>query len=214
MIPRSRSSQTPLSFREALTFELGLTRRNYSPTKDSARLAAFLKWARCHNGLLVSAPDTPAFSRAVGHAGLIDAGLAEVVPLWRRMPDYAHGFLRRKMLMRSLAVVPLSDRKIDWHTVPRATLRNVAPSSLDILEQFPMEWTAAQISALCFGRDDWVLLAPVFACLFSEIAQKFGDEEAKDCLTRVASPAFAKAVTATWDTHGYAEHPYNILRRL
>ena len=201
--PRDHCQVSPL--------KLGLTRRKYTPTKDVSVLRRFVEWARSNGGLMTNAIDNETLLEVVRQACEVDEGMGAAVPSWKRLPKYAHAFLRRKLVLRALSAVKLEDRRVQWNEVLLSTLRTVCPDSRGFLAAVPPGWSAADMSEFCFGRCDWAIFASAMTCLFSEAVQKKTCSD-KDFLQAVASPAFLSAAKAYHSQHGYAQHPVNLLR--
>ena len=191
--------------------ELGLTRRKYRPTKDRGVLRAFVEWARSNAGLMTNATDNETFFEAVRQACEVDEGMSATVPLWKSTPQYAHAFLRRKLVLRALSAVKPEDRRVEWDEIPLSTMRLVCPDSHGFMDAVPTDWSAADMSEFCFGRCDWAMFASAMTCLFSEAVHKKTCSD-KELLQAVASPAFVSAAKAHHSQHGYAQHPFNLLR--
>ena len=65
---------------------------------------------------------------------------------------------------------------IDWGQIKVSDLQRAVLDQGDVLSTFPKEWSAADVSRLCWGRLDWALLVPIFGCLWTRVANKWGDE--------------------------------------
>ena len=208
--PPAESSSQPCP---SEPFELGLTRRKYTPTKDTGVLRAFVEWARSNAGLMTNATDNETLFEAVRQACEVDEGMSATVPLWKSSPKYAHAFLRRKLVIRALSAAKPEDRRVEWGEVPLGTLRLVCPDSHGFVGACPMDWSAADMSEFCFGRCDWAMFVSAMTCLFSEAVQKKKCSD-KALLQAVASPSFLSAAKAHHLQHGYAQHPFNLLQSM
>ena len=211
--PPADRPKSPCPHESMELMELGLMRRKYTPTKDRGVLQAFVEWARSNAGKMKNAIDNATFYEAVVQACEVDEGFSATVPLWKSMPKYAHACLRRKLVLRAMSAVKPEDRRVEWSQVPFSTLRQVCPDVHGFTGKAPMAWSAADMSEFCFGRDDWAVFASAMTCLFSEAVRRKTCSD-KALLQAVASPAFVAAAQAHHSQHGYAQHPFNILKSL
>ena len=96
---------------------------------------------------------------------------------------------------------------IDWEQVEVIDLQRAVLDQGDVLSTSPKDWSAADVSRLCWDRLDWALLVPLFASLWIRVANKWGDELA----SLVATQDFCDAALQLQEEHGFAAHPSTLI---
>ena len=120
--------------------------------------------------------------------------------------DTVEGYVR-KFLARCLLVSRCHAASIDWGSVPLSTIQRHLPDQRAMLSSFPKHWSAAEVSAFCLGRADGIFLVPIFGCLWSKPAAKFGE----DVVRLAATQEFYEAVMEFQHTRGHAPHPGTVV---
>ena len=160
---------------------LGATMRRYDIVDEPARhkrLEAFLAAARGGDGTppCLDAGATPAQIRETirSYATRLRRLLQAVTKTAPRLgagenSNYVADFVVRKCV---LAVTMSAKLPLDfWRNVPMRQVAEWTADSHNHMAAMPKEWSAAEVSAMVCGREDWPLLASTFACLWTEVAQ-------------------------------------------
>jgi hypothetical protein len=171
---------------------------------------------------LAEADASPVFPEVVktGNIASIAAQLKYVVsravPQPRRVAKSdptESGEYTREFLTRCLLFVVLHDAAqevdVDWFSVPLKALREAIPDSSDVLASFPEEYTAGDVSGICFGRGDLALFVPILACLWKQAADRWGEH----VVGLAASQSFCEAAVDFVGQHGFAAHPEVLLAK-
>ena len=99
---------------------------------------------------------------------------------------------------------------MNWREVPLATISKVVPDQSEVLAKFPQDWSAAEVSAFCWGRPDWILLLPIFGCVWGTLVRRWGEA----VVSLAATQEFRDAVGAFRQKHGHSPHPGVVVEQL
>ena len=116
----------------------------------------------------------------------------------------------RKFALGRILAAPQDAGMVDWSRITRNQLRLLCADQSEYLNNFPENYTAADISDALFGRPDWGLLASCYACLWGEVCKAWtiDDEKSKHLLKAVRSPVFLRSVIAyKGANHNVSPHP-------
>ena len=134
----------------------------------------------------------------------------KAVPSPRRGADatgYVRSFLVRCLLVSRWRVSP--SMPFDWRQVPLSTIMKAVPDQRAVLSAFPETWSAAEVSAFCWGRSDRIWYVPIFGCLWGKCASRFG----KDIVLLAATQEFCNAAAAFIQQHGFSAHPGTLVEQ-
>ena len=205
---------------------LGLTGLEYEFTGDHSRLSTFLDAVRAGEMPLIKRPcrdagDLPPMADA-GVVAMADVltfsaelrGLLKSVggrvPLGTKGGEgYVVDFIVRKLTMGRLAQWGLSLQTQSWSCMSRDQLRTISADSHELLSELPMGWSAEEVSAFVCGRRDWPFLASTYMCLWKDVADAMPSEYGRcfDVLQELKD-----AAQAFHNAHGFAPHPYVLVR--
>ena len=106
--------------------------------------------------------DSTTFEQTVSWAEAFDQFLGSQSRTWVGQVGYVHDFLRRKFVLGQLS--SSSGRtNVQWSEVSVDCLKQVSPDACGYLSRVPAKWNAADLSRFCTDRDDWGILASMFA---------------------------------------------------
>ena len=158
----------------------------------------------------VQVTDARSFETCVARARLSDEELSAAVPSWEGTYEYCHAFLRRKLILAQMMATLLHQRRVDWADVTLETIKASPPDQSKVIDMFPRQWSAADLSQFLFERTDWAIFVPLFGCLFKEVCDKMRVEE-QVLEELVASPEFGEVAAQHLELHGIAGHPYTLV---
>ena len=169
-----RRDMEPLPNRrgEKEMWSLGLTRRQYCATPgDASVISPFLRaceeqaeeWQLClqETDLLTAVDKINALI-----AKIYERSCKEMQK-WLRT-GYVHKSIVRKIAMSMIAY---GDTAADWSVVTVADLANHFPDTRKLLRQFPLSWSAADMSNFLFDRPDLAMYASCYACLWHDVRE-------------------------------------------
>jgi hypothetical protein len=109
---------------------------------------------------------------------------------------YVRKFIDRKLFLLVLAAG--SVHPDGWQSTAASALNSMLPDQHDFTSGFPDGWTAAEMSNLLFGRDDWAMFASMWACLWHDVQEKHAAklEHIEGFLVGGMSSCFAKRARA------------------
>ena len=115
-----------------------------------------------------SAPD---LSSALFSAWAWLQSLNVAVPAMKigKQTNYVSSFFLRKVLWARVS----NGMRVDWSKIFLSDLALMAPDKNNYLGHFPSDMSAAAISTMLFGREDWALLASMFSCLWGDVERHF-----------------------------------------
>ena len=130
------------------------------------------------------------------------------VPLGTKAGEgYVVDFIVRKLTMGRLAQWRLQTQC--WSSMSRDQLWTISADSHELLSELPMGWSAEEVSAFVCGRRDWPFLASTYMCLWKDGADAMPSEYGRcfDVLQELKD-----AAQAFHNAHGFAPHPYVLVR--
>jgi hypothetical protein len=155
--------------------QLGLGDLTYVKTCSISGLEGFVKACRQQPPKpSVVCPTTLLAFSGWATCVVLDVGKASDIPCGSL--GYISKFLVRKLVLAELAApgAPL----INWAEVSLAALATMSADAGDMLAAFPPTYSAQAVSNVIFGRGDWGMFASMFGCLFKEVVDKCGYDEA------------------------------------
>lgn len=160
---------------------LGSTMKRYDIVEEPARhkrLEDFLAEARGGDAtppcLDAGANPTKVREAIRGYAKRLRRLLQAVTKIVPRLgagekSNYVADFVVRKCV---LAVTMSAKLPLDfWRSIPMCQVAEWTADSHNHMAAMPKEWSAAEVSAVVCGREDWPMLASIFACLWTEVAE-------------------------------------------
>ena len=111
----------------------------------------------------------------------IDQVNAIILKIAQRCPATMGKWLQtgyvRKSIARKVAIGLMARGKawMDWDKTTVADLSRLFPDSGLHLEDFPAQWSAAQLSVFLFDRDDLAVFASCYACLWHDVKKNYDE---------------------------------------
>ena len=127
----------------------------------------------------------------------------------QRSTDFLATSFVRKVLLARVG----TGLRVDWSQVANKDLHDWFPDKNNYLAHFPDSISAANISSILFGRDDWVLMASMYFGLWAEVQQKYSSK-LKSIERAMSNGIFAKALSALRTGLGVTPTPIAVVDSL
>ena len=122
--------------------------------------------------------------------------------------SYTRGYIIRCIFLAHLAQ---TQSFIDWGSVSMDQLKAMGPDQSDVLDEFPSEWSALQLSYFCFGRPDWGVFVAMWGCLAREVVLH-GGIDATQISALMQQEGFRRSTEAHLEEWGFCNHWSRALR--
>ena len=150
---------------------LGKGQQSYACTGSSDTLEKLVAQADQATALWEVAVSAPDLNTTITSARAWIQALQVAVPAMKIKQDnhYIVKFVLLKILLARVA----NGMQVDWSKVTGSDLAMLAPDQNHNLGHFPCDMSAAEISTMLFGREDWALLASLYSCLWGDVERAF-----------------------------------------
>ena len=211
-VPKASRGKQP-SLVAGNCIQLGRCNGQYRFREDTSKFDRFYdglepmdrQWQQILKHLDESGFDMQKFCQAF--RSLLSNAAASCSAFGLKTEGYCFDFAYRKFI---IAEARRRIGQVNWET-SILEIQHLSADSGKYLAEIENTAVSVALSHAVFGRADWAILLSCFACLWSEVVEKFVDTGAwtlSDLLEVLRSGKLTSHVASYKSAHGYAPHPY------